>query len=418
MYELTATYTIEEIDASGKKKFLLTVNDKPYYVGELVYLIIRFLSEKKSTDEMLESLNIWSNNQYKFTKDTLFGIIEQHIKPLGLFEKALPEGQKKQLPLTGIQGQWTLVKFEHLRIFLEVFKYAFHPVVFTILFIGSASVNYFYVNQFLGANTATTAAQTGECLRNANYVLLFYPLAFMVLFFHEMGHAAASYMYGVKPKNIGFGFYLALPVLYADITGVWKLNRWKRTIINLGGIYMQLLINTVIFYVLRYLTDSTVIEVLMYIIILNMGTVVINLNPFFRFDGYWIYSDLFNLPNLRKQSNVYLLKAIKYLFPKAPINLNESALKNINLKNPFLIVYSVLKYAFFIYIAKFIVILIAQSIMDLGLVFSQIAAMDFSICAIEFYAKTFFSLGVITYFSYKYTKVSRNYVRNIRAQKV
>ena len=78
MYELTATYTIEEIDASGKKKFLLTVNDKPYYVGELVYLIIRFLSEKKSTDEMLESLNIWSNNQYKFTKDTLFGIIEQH----------------------------------------------------------------------------------------------------------------------------------------------------------------------------------------------------------------------------------------------------------------------------------------------------------------------------------------------------
>lgn len=51
-------------------------------------------------------------------------------------------------------------------------------------------------------------------------------LAFVLLssFFHELGHASACKYFEVKHGGIGFGLYLNFPVLYTDVTEVWKLN--------------------------------------------------------------------------------------------------------------------------------------------------------------------------------------------------
>ena len=58
-------------------------------------------------------------------------------------------------------------------------------------------------------------------------------------FFHELGHASACKFFGVRHGGIGFGLYLNFPVLYTDVTEVWKLKRGERCVVNLAGVYFQ-----------------------------------------------------------------------------------------------------------------------------------------------------------------------------------
>lgn len=101
-------------------------------------------------------------------------------------------------------------------------------------------------------------------------------------FFHELGHASACKHFGVRHGGIGFGLYLNFPVLYTDVTEVWKLDRTQRCVVNLAGVYFQsywLIILLSVFL----LTGNDIVRYL--ILVMNLGFVM-TLNPFFKFDGY------------------------------------------------------------------------------------------------------------------------------------
>ncbi|WP_455639158.1 hypothetical protein [Parabacteroides sp.] len=121
-------------------------------------------------------------------------------------------------------------------------------------------------------------------------------------FFHELGHASACKYYGIQHGAIGFGLYLTFPVLYTDVTEVWKLNRIQRCVVNIAGVYFQsyCLIGLLIGF---FLTGNNILRYL--ILIMNFGFLM-TLNPFFKFDGYWIASDLLGVPNLRARSKELL----------------------------------------------------------------------------------------------------------------
>ena len=101
-------------------------------------------------------------------------------------------------------------------------------------------------------------------------------------FFHELGHASACKHFGVRHGGIGFGLYLNFPVLYTDVTEVWKLDRTQRCVVNLAGVYFQswwLIILLVAFL----MTGNDILRYL--ILVMNLGFAM-TLNPFFKFDGY------------------------------------------------------------------------------------------------------------------------------------
>lgn len=129
-------------------------------------------------------------------------------------------------------------------------------------------------------------------------------LVFMLTssFFHELGHASACKYFGVKHGGIGFGLYLTFPVLYTDVTEIWKLGRKQRCVVNLAGVYFQSywLIGLLIGF---FLSGNDILRYL--ILIMNFGFLM-TLNPFFKFDGYWIVSDLLGVPNLRTRSKELL----------------------------------------------------------------------------------------------------------------
>lgn len=135
------------------------------------------------------------------------------------------------------------------------------------------------------------------------------------LLFHEIGHITA-YNYFLKKENlfsfktsgqIGFGFYFIFPVYYSNVTQAWSLDTRSRIIVNLAGIYFQLLFAiSILLIALIFDVNSLIIPA--YSIIIHS---IFSLNPFIRSDGYWILSDLTDTHNLLSKSKLALREFIK-----------------------------------------------------------------------------------------------------------
>jgi len=160
-------------------------------------------------------------------------------------------------------------------------------------------------------------------------ILLYYLLAICALLFHEVGHAAASSSWGVKPHEIGFGFYFIFPVFYSNVNDIWKIDRWKRISVNFGGIYFQTISNSILICILFLSglnTDSLTVRILYKVINVNFAVILFSLTPFFRNDGYWIYSDFFKLPNLLLKSDSLIVNIFSLNYLKR-LKLNQTYLQ-------------------------------------------------------------------------------------------
>lgn len=98
-------FTIQQVDSQGNnKQYLLRANGANYYIGELIYLIIQQLTERKSRKEIVENLNNWARGHYQFTEEVVGHIIQDKITPLNIFDeagnpvKAKPVEEKERLP--------------------------------------------------------------------------------------------------------------------------------------------------------------------------------------------------------------------------------------------------------------------------------------------------------------------------------
>ncbi|TAK78598.1 MAG: HlyD family efflux transporter periplasmic adaptor subunit [Gammaproteobacteria bacterium] len=134
--------------------------------------------------------------------------------------------------------------------------------------------------------------------------LLFYLIAFLVCkLFHEFGHAYMCKRYGVKVPSLGVAFLVFWPVLYTDTTLSWSLNNEKRLNIALAGMWMETYITIVAALIWCNVDNSTLKSICYVIITVNwVASLLINVSPFMRFDGYYVLSDLLKMPNLQPRA--------------------------------------------------------------------------------------------------------------------
>ncbi|MDD9909559.1 MAG: biotin/lipoyl-binding protein [Ahrensia sp.] len=121
---------------------------------------------------------------------------------------------------------------------------------------------------------------------------------------HELGHAYMTVRYGCRIPSMGVAFLLLFPVLYTDTSESWQLqDRRKRLAIDLGGIAVELYIAVLATLVWIFLPDGYLRSV-MFILATTTWTLslAINLNPFMKFDGYYVLSDLLDFENLQPRS--------------------------------------------------------------------------------------------------------------------
>ena len=125
-----------------------------------------------------------------------------------------------------------------------------------------------------------------------------------VLLVHELGHASTCHRYGAPVGPIGVALYLIYPAFYCDVTAAWRLSRWQRLAIDVGGVYFQAIVTAVVAIAWR-LTGSTTLHA---IAALSTGAAITNLIPFFALDGYWVLSDAVGVVNLREQRRAVLAR--------------------------------------------------------------------------------------------------------------
>jgi putative peptide zinc metalloprotease protein len=122
---------------------------------------------------------------------------------------------------------------------------------------------------------------------------------------HELGHVLACARWNADCKEIGILFLFFTPCLYCDTTECWKLrSKWQRSAVAAAGIYVELIIASLA--ALVWLNTRDGIEHTLAastMLMCSIGTVLINGNPCFKYDGYFILSDLWGIPNLSQQSS-------------------------------------------------------------------------------------------------------------------
>ena len=131
--------------------------------------------------------------------------------------------------------------------------------------------------------------------------LFFYFISFsFVKLLHEAGHAYKCKQYGVPVPACGLAFLVFWPVLYTDTTLSWTLNSKKRMHIALAGIEIESYV-TIIAALIWCNTSNLTLATICYITItINwMSSLLINVSPFMRFDGYYVLSDFLKMPNLQ-----------------------------------------------------------------------------------------------------------------------
>ncbi len=134
--------------------------------------------------------------------------------------------------------------------------------------------------------------------------LIYYFIAFTIAkFFHEMGHAYMCRRYDIPVQSLGVAFLVFWPVLYTDTTLSWVLKSKQRMRIALAGIWIETYV-TIIAALIWCNTDSLTIKTVCYMTIsVNwIGSLLINVSPFMRFDGYYVLSDYLRMPNLQPRA--------------------------------------------------------------------------------------------------------------------
>jgi putative peptide zinc metalloprotease protein len=134
--------------------------------------------------------------------------------------------------------------------------------------------------------------------------LIFYFIAFSFCkFCHEMGHAYMCRRYDVPVQSLGLAFLVFWPVLYTDTTLSWVLKSHQRMKIALAGIWIETYV-TIIAALIWCNTSEITIKTICYMIIsVNwMASLLINVSPFMRFDGYYVLADFMKMPNLQPRA--------------------------------------------------------------------------------------------------------------------
>jgi CRP-like cAMP-binding protein/Zn-dependent protease len=127
-------------------------------------------------------------------------------------------------------------------------------------------------------------------------------LAFFLTFMHELGHSVVISHYGRKVKSAGFLIYFGSPAFFVEATDSLMLDQRQRILQASAGPFTELIIAGVASLVIFASPAGPLADLLYKFALLNYIVIFLNLVPLLELDGYWILSDLIQLPDLRPHS--------------------------------------------------------------------------------------------------------------------
>lgn len=135
--------------------------------------------------------------------------------------------------------------------------------------------------------------------------LAFYIVAIAcVKMLHELSHAYMAARQGVRVSSMGVAFIVLYPVLFTETSGAWKLPERKgRLLIGGAGVLAELSVAAIALMLWHMVPDGPVRSTAFFLATVSLaGSLLINLNPFMRFDGYYLLGDALGVDNLQARA--------------------------------------------------------------------------------------------------------------------
>ena len=136
---------------------------------------------------------------------------------------------------------------------------------------------------------------------------------------HEFAHGLACKKYGGEVPEAGVLFLLFTPMAFVNVTSMWRFSsRWHRIVVAAAGMYVELFISFVALIIWSR-SDGMLADMAYNVFLMaSITTILFNANPLMRFDGYFILSDLLNVPNLYPKGTRWFGDRARNLFFGTP----------------------------------------------------------------------------------------------------
>ncbi|MCL2348853.1 MAG: hypothetical protein FWC50_11420 [Planctomycetaceae bacterium] len=316
-------------DVVGKKQQYLgrsywvvkdPIGSKYYRFQEEEYAIMRMLDGTRSLDEVKDKFEEDFPPQ-KITLEELQSFIGQ-LHQSGLILAGVPnqghqlkkrrDKKKKQMFFASLSNILSIrtkgIDPDRLFTWLEPkFRFMFHPIaVFLTLFICFCAFTLIVV-EFDYFRSKLPAFK--QFFSPYNIFLLSVTLGITKII-HEFGHGITCKHFGGECHELGVMLLVLTPCLYVNVSDSWMLpSKWKRAMIGAAGVYIECLMASICTFLWWFSQPGLFNYLCLNVMFISsVSTIVFNINPLLRYDGYYILSDILEIPNLRQKATKILSK--------------------------------------------------------------------------------------------------------------
>ncbi len=206
----------------------------------------------------------------------------------------------------------------------------------------------------------------GSAVAPSNWGLMI--AGFVVLkLIHEAGHGLMVKRFGGQCPELGAMLLVLIPAPYVDASAAWSFSdKWKRIAVGAGGMIFELAVGAAAAFVWLGSVEGSLVHQVAYNVIFTatVSTVLFNANPLMKFDGYYILSDLIEVPNLMQRSN----QMMQFVCQKAIYRVKQPNSPTTDAREAIiLLVYGVLSLAYRIFLFLSITLYVMGLMFAIGL---------------------------------------------------
>lgn len=316
-----------EIKKNSEDDYVInnTITNRYVKLGtrELNYLLYLKDMDQVDSDEQIEVA--LDENQKK--------ILHKKFDELQLLTEAKMQKKKKDF------SNMVLVSFESAKWFkllMDKFKVVISPLGFA-LFVASIGC-FFYAIYF---QSEAILSGISNLTINALDLIFLYILNVFTVILHEFCHATACYKYSGKTGRIGIKLFYMFPAYFCDVSSMYMVSsRKKPLIVSAVGLAANSVIGNLSLFIYVILYNQQIEQpIFLYFFCYNLFVILFNLNPFAKFDGYWIVKSISGVDNLYDKSIILFFTLI--------LNIRQCIVIQISLwKKCLLTVYGMLIFLF------------------------------------------------------------------------
>ena len=196
----------------------------------------------------------------------------------------------------------------------------FSPIGLVLLVALMGVGSYYLVSNWGELVDQTRTLTSQQYLTEITNLGMLYLVVVITKILHEFGHAFACKKFGKASGSggevhvMGVMFLIFTPLPYVDASSAWALrSKWHRAVVGLAGMLVELGLAAIAAIIWATTAEQSQVHRLAHqvMVMASISTVLFNINPLLRYDGYYILSDLLEIPNLAQRAKDYVYYLVR-----------------------------------------------------------------------------------------------------------